>query len=239
MNRLIWDGHEPGEAVVKKLADMGRPVLLAFSCGKDAIAAWLALRAGGVEVIPYYMYLVPGLEFVERSLRYYEQFFGVPIIRVPNPSLYRLLNNFIFQPIHRCEIIRDCHLPNFTTDQLRDYLIQDKNLSPETWTASGVRAADSLARRANFRMLKGALNHKRRMAYPVWDMTKAGLVELLKSENVKLPIDYRIFGRSFDGIDFRFIAPLRKHFPNDYAKILEWFPFAELEMKRHEYSKAA
>lgn len=35
--------------------------LLAFSTGKDAIAAWLAIREHFDAVHPYYLYLVPGL----------------------------------------------------------------------------------------------------------------------------------------------------------------------------------
>ena len=48
-------------AVREKLAADGRPVLLAFSCGKDSIAAWLAMRDMGIEVVPAYLYYVPGL----------------------------------------------------------------------------------------------------------------------------------------------------------------------------------
>ena len=43
-------------AVREKLAADGRPVLLAFSCGKDSIAAWLAMRDMGIEVVPAYLY---------------------------------------------------------------------------------------------------------------------------------------------------------------------------------------
>ena len=55
-------------AVREKLAADGRPVLLAFSCGKDSIAAWLAMRDMGIEVVPAYLYYVPGLRFVDEDL---------------------------------------------------------------------------------------------------------------------------------------------------------------------------
>ena len=38
--------------------------LLSFSCGKDSWAAWLSAR-DYFDFTPYYLYLVPGLEFVE------------------------------------------------------------------------------------------------------------------------------------------------------------------------------
>ena len=45
--------------------------ILAFSTGKDSIAAWLQMRRYFKRIIPYYCYSVPGLEFVEKSLCYY------------------------------------------------------------------------------------------------------------------------------------------------------------------------
>ena len=63
------EGQPTSAEVRESLAAEGRPVLLAFSRGKDSIAAWLALRAAGVDVIPYHMYLVPDLAFVAALLR--------------------------------------------------------------------------------------------------------------------------------------------------------------------------
>ena len=48
-------GQGTSEEVRQKLHDEGKPVLLAFSCGKDSIATWLALEDAGVEVVPCYM----------------------------------------------------------------------------------------------------------------------------------------------------------------------------------------
>ena len=38
------EGVRPSAEIRADLAAEGRPVLLAFSCGKDALAAWLAMR---------------------------------------------------------------------------------------------------------------------------------------------------------------------------------------------------
>ena len=54
----------------------------------------------------------------------------------------------------------------------------------------------------------------------------------LRPRGLKLPIDYKWFGRSFDGIDYRFISKLRLHSPEDYERILEWFPLADLDIFR-------
>lgn len=94
-----------GIETIEKVRQSQDKTLLAFSTGKDAIAAWLAIRDSFDEVIPYYLYLIPDLEFVNESIDYYERFFNTKIIKLPHPSLYRLLNNFIFQPPERCLVI--------------------------------------------------------------------------------------------------------------------------------------
>lgn len=74
----------PGEEIVAQVRrETGGKTILAFSTGKDSIAAMQAIRDAFDEVIPVYMYLVPGLEFVEESLAYYERvlFGGRRILR--------------------------------------------------------------------------------------------------------------------------------------------------------------
>ncbi|MDP3771157.1 MAG: phosphoadenosine phosphosulfate reductase, partial [bacterium] len=97
-----------------------------------------------------------------------------------------------------------------------------------------VRAADSPMRRAAL-MKNGGVNANRRQFYPCWDWNKATLLEQLVKAGIKLPIDYKVFGRSFDGLDLRFLIKIREHFPRDYATICEWFPLVDMEFARYEF----
>ena len=212
--------------------------LLAFSTGKDAVATWLAIRDHFEEVIPYYLYLVPGLEFVEESISYYEKFFGQKIIQLPHPSLHRWLNNYIFQPPERCAVIEQAALPNFDYTDVQRILVKQLGLQKDMLVADGVRAADSPMRRIAI-STHGTISYKQFRYHPVWDWKSADLVACFRKHNVKLTIDYQLFGRSFDGLDLRFLLPLKKHRPRDYQKILEWFPLAELEIFRWEKAHAA
>jgi hypothetical protein len=209
--------------------------LLAFSCGKDSIAAWLAIRDTFDEVIPIYRYLVPDLEFVEESLVYYERFFGVRIRRFPHPSFYRLLRNLVFQAPENCSAVedRDRRLRGYDYADSNVQVCRDAGLPEDTYCASGVRAADSPMRRLHFQK-HGPITEKKCAYYPVWDLTKSGILHLMERARVRVPRDYAIFGRSFDGLDYRFLAPIKRHFPRDYARILEWFPLAEAELFRFE-----
>jgi hypothetical protein len=237
---LTIKGVPPSDAVIRRIRDESDTVLLAFSCGKDAIAAWLALRdfrPAFRRIVPFYMYAEPGREpgktlaFIERSLDYYEGYFGTKILRVLHPALYRRLNGFIYQPPERCEVIEAARLPGYDAADLRQWICDDLKLPADTWYASGVRAADSPDRRTAM-MTHGPWTQSRRCFYPVWDLRKDGLIAMLVAVGVKLPVDYQWFGRSYDGIDHRFLEPLSRHAPDDYARILEWYPLARLELMR-------
>jgi hypothetical protein len=76
------------DALCQHVRSLGQPnVVLAFSNGKDSVGTWLQLRRHFEVIVPYYRYVVPGLELVEESLRYYERFFGARIYRYPDTSL--------------------------------------------------------------------------------------------------------------------------------------------------------
>jgi len=206
-------------------------VLLAFSCGKDSISAWLHLRPH-FNVIPFYMYLVPDLEFVEKSLLYYESFFSTRIMRVPHPSLYRMLNALVFQPPERYPVIKSLGLPNFDYNDLHESIREDLS-RPGCFVATGVRAADSPERLSAVKT-HGPISQSKRQFWAIWDWKIARVVETLKSSGIQLPIDYDLFGRTFDGLDARFTSVIKDRLPNDYKTILEWFPFVELELMRKD-----
>jgi len=233
----VIKGQPPSEQVREQLAVEGRPVLVAFSGGKDAIAAELALADAGVETILVYLYYIPGrrpgrtLAFVEEGLTDLEQSLGKIVHRYPNPSLYRWLNNLVFQPPERCAIIEAAAFPDVTHDEMWELIRKDLGLPADTWVADGVRAADSIARRTSL-VRSGLLKPKHHKVSPIGDWLKAEVLERIAAAGIALPVDYEWFGRSFDGIDHRFLAPIREHAPADYQRILDWFPLAELELVR-------
>lgn len=94
-----------GEQVIAEIRRRTDTITLAFSCGKDSIGAWLALLPHFTRIVPVYMYTVPDLDFVNKSIRYYEDFFQTKILQVPHPALIRFLRFFIFQAPQNLSII--------------------------------------------------------------------------------------------------------------------------------------
>ena len=208
--------------------------LLSFSTGKDSIAAWIQLRRFFRRVIPFYCYLIPELSFVEKSLAYYEREFETKILRCPHPFLYRLLNNLVFQPPERCAVIERADISTFDYSDVYRMMKEDAGVPADTWVATGVRVADNPLRQIAVQQA-GAYNSKLGTFMPVYDWKKARVIEEIAASGIGLPVDYEVWGRSFDGLDWRFLLPLKERFPADYAKVVELFPLADLEFARKEF----
>lgn len=221
--------------LAKRIADICPTVIVSFSRGKDSIAAWLHVREHFETVHAFHLHLVPGLEFEEESLLYFERYFGVRIHRLPHPSLFRLVQNFVFQPPERCLGIERLNLRRWKYQELED-MVREREGCPEAYVAIGARTADSPIRLANIKRF-GPINRKRKSFQAVHDWKSAHVERAIATAGLELPVDYALWGRSFDGIDYRFLAGLRDRRPNDYRKILEWFPLAELELWRYEHAR--
>lgn len=214
-------------------------VLLSFSTGKDSWAVWSAIK-DLCDIYPF-MYYAPidDLEYYQEYLAYCEKKIGRRIVRLPAPNVYETLGAkaLVYQPPHRCLALEAINLPQFTYEDVQKAAAKCWGLPEDTFTALGVRAADSNRRALHFKK-HGPISVKQRKFYPIWHWKKDDLMDSLIRSNVKLPIDYKIFGRSFDGGYLMFAQGFKKHFPRDYQRMIEFFPFLELEFYRYEKRQA-
>lgn len=244
---ITFDGvgsHWPDSARIRaEYAASDEKLMLSFSRGKDSITAWLAMLESGIKpenIVPVYYYRIPGLAFTSASLDYFEQRFQTKIYRLPHPSLFRMWNEHVFQPPTRTGLIEASRMPQPSYQDMEQLLREDLKLPDETFIATGVRAADSIQRRT-FIKRSGPVTHNKKRVAIVWDWTKGECYDYIAKNGVQLPPDYDWFvtkqkrsGRTFDGLAYQFLAPLREHAPDDYARILEWFPLADIDIFRHE-----
>jgi hypothetical protein len=224
-----------GVEVVDAVRKQQKDALLSFSLGKDSIATWLSIHGKFRRIVPYYLYTIPGLSFIEAALRYYEQKFDTRIYRYPHPSFYKQLDGGMFQHPVILPVIEAAGLSAGSYSDINAWCCDDARIDHDTYVATGVRAADSPVRRVAF-TTHGVISHNKRIFYPVWDWTKQDVLDSLTLNRVALPVDYKIFGRSLDGFDLRFLLPIKQHYPDDYKRILDWFPFSDMEIARYEFA---
>lgn len=211
--------------------------ILYFSRGKDSVGSWLQLRRFFKRIVPVFLYHAPGCQFIDDSIGYYERFFGTKIVSLPHPWLYRQLNRLTLQPPARIQSIIDFRLPDFDYSDVRRILIEDYDLPQNAWAAVGCRLHDSLNRLASIRKY-GPANRNRNQFYPIYDWNKDRLFSEISGSKVKLPCDYHVWGRSFDGLGYHYIEPMRRLLPRDYEVTRQWFPFADAVFARKEFRDA-
>lgn len=211
----------------------GDTLVVAFGRGKDILAACLELR-DTFNLILFYGYMVPGgLSYELESLDYYERFFGVHIHRFCHPLFWDNLNDFVFQPPQRVSTIRAIDFPHHTNADLGRIVGQMHGLD-DPLIVFGYRMGDSPRRRLLV-LREGPLGVRGlRYFWPIWDWNIERVADKLKSAGVALPRDYALWGRTLTAIDYQFAQVIRAELPDDWRKLLEWYPLLEAEMFRHE-----
>ena len=79
---------------------MADTVLVGFSGGKDSVATLDLCVRHFARVVPFFMYLVPGLSFQEAQIRWYERRYGLEVLRVPHPMLSTWLRFGVYRKPH-------------------------------------------------------------------------------------------------------------------------------------------
>lgn len=226
----------------KTVADISPSAILSFSMGKDSIGAYIHMQRYFENVEFVFLYMIPDLEFQNIALDYYEHKLGKHVVRFPHPSLYRQLYGHMYQHPRNLDIIYDFEvrkdnpegwLYKVTYDDIFNAAKIHLGMPDNTFVGTGVRSDDSVMRRSTISKY-GAINYNRKQFFPVHDWSTKHLIEEIRQSGIKLPIDYKIWGRSFDGFDYRFLKGLKDNFPRDYEKVMEFFPLVDLEFLRYK-----
>lgn len=233
-----WRRHMSSDEVIREIARRTNRIFLAFSCGKDSLAALIRVWDHFEYIIPVYNYDILGedgktLSFIEDTLTMVEDHFGIEVIRVPHSRYYTKLASATDQPPHNVPLLEACGFPmNWDMQTVMQEVMEDHGLDPgNEWTAVGTRAMDSANRRLAFQSF-GPIRDGVKKFFPVWDLSKTQVVQIIEDEGLWLPVDYDIWGRSFDGMDYFFIEGVRRHFPEDWERIVAQFPLIEAEYVR-------
>lgn len=210
--------------VVKTARRITDSVLVGFSGGKDSAVTLDVCFRYFAHVQPYFMYLVPDLEFQERTLRHYEARYHTEILRVPHFMLSDFLRYGSFR-------MPDMFVPSVKTADLYEHL---RNETGIYWIAAGERIADSTVRRA---MIKhsGSIDKKRGRIYPLAYWNKAQVLSYLKLRRLPLSLENQALGFSFRGLDGAQMKAIKENFPADFEKIKAAFPLIEASIVHEEY----
>ena len=216
MSNLLFDP-------LKTQSQITDSVIVGFSGGKDSIVTLDLCFRYFKRIVPFFMYLVPGLEFQEKMLRWYENKYNTEIIRVPHFEVSEFLKYGSFTLYdHDVDIVG-------ITD-IYEYIRQQSGIH---WIAAGERCADSIVRNAMIKQ-SGSIDHKRGRFYPIAYWKKNDVMQYIKHKKLYLSPEQKKLGFSFRSLAGSELAVIKENYPEDYKKILKIYPFAEAGVVRYQ-----
>jgi len=219
-------------ALCRKAAGFDSSVLVAVSGGKDSLVTLDLCCQVFKKVEAFYMYLVPGIEVIERPLLAVTRKLGVRTHMVPHWDLARLQREGVF----RMHSVTAQDAPRIKLRDIEKALCKESGLK---WVAYGHRAADSIARRLMIRKT-GGLDIRHGRVYPIWEWGVGDVLSYLKVR--RIPVPQRIgatTGQRMSGFDLSRepVLWLYHNAPDDFARVKERFPFVEAWVMRETYGK--
>lgn len=200
-------------------------VLVSFSGGKESLVTLdLCSRAfQGKRIVCFFMYFVPDLRCCEEQLDYGRKRYGVEILYYPHWSVVGALKYGVYSPNHisKDKIPNDYHLAD-----IYSLARQDTGLK---LVANGIKKADSEFRRKNT-----AAFQRKDVYCPLKNWNKLHVLAYLGHHKIPLP---KSSGRSATGVDLSVpsLCWVHDNYPDDFEKILQWFPYATAAIARREF----
>jgi len=215
---------------MKSIDPVPTEVIVSFSGGKDSLATldWCARHFQ--KIYAFYMYWVKGLEFQENTLRWAERTYDLKILRLPHWEIPRIMSQQILNYYRPAS-------PEFKQLRLRqveDYARYKLTGDLSIWMASGEKKTDGMARRGLLNT-RGPWDEQRGHFYPLQDWTDKMVWEYLRIRKIPTPWVYSVGVASrTSGFRGSYLHQIKQHFPKDYEKMLQVFPFLEAIRKRYE-----
>ena len=216
MSNLLFDP-------IKTQSSVTSSVIVGFSGGKDSIVTLDLCFKYFKNVKPFFMYLVPDLEFQEKTLQWYENKYKTEIIRIPHFECSNFLKYGSFT----------LHDPNVDIVKITDTYAYLRELTGIHWIAAGERCADSIVRNAMIKK-SGSIDYKRGRFYPLAYWKKNEVLHYIKTKRLYLSPEQRKIGFSFRSLAGCELAVIKQMYPKDYEKILKVYPFAGAGVERFE-----
>lgn len=203
--------------------------VLSFSTGADAIASWLRMREFGIDPELVYFEYVPGIPMIENYLTYFEKIAHKKIHRIHSQlGLDDLLNGCFQHPMIGSRLYKSCKKDHYKVPgsaELNEFVM---SAFPDHLLAIGIRCSDGIFRAMKLRKPNGFIDRNKNEWYPVASFDRSDIKAIIAESGIKLPVDYRLFGRSFESLRPRVADKIKQHCPQSWQHLLQYFPTANL-----------
>jgi sulfate adenylyltransferase subunit 2 len=217
---------------IKSVSSLTKKAILFHSAtGKDSIALLDLMRPYFDEILCVYMYIVPNLEHINKYIKHAETKYNVKFIQTPHFALYSYIKSG-YLGIKKNENTKLLRLSQITENVCLKYGIE--------WAFFGFKQSDSMNRRLMLRTYENNnINYKNKKCYPLSEWKNADVLKYIETKRLTNPINYGALAQSQGTSisDLNFLLWCKTNYPNDYKKILSYFPLAEIKVYEHETNK--
>lgn len=224
--------RHPFDVVRRAKSDYGIDAVVCFvSCGMDSAMALDVCCKHFGRVEPVFMYVVEGISFQERYLRYLEQRNGVTIRRVPHWGLSRVLKGGAF----RYHTDGASSLKRLKPRHVEDYA---RKITGLRWVATGEKYHDSLERNVQISQANG-ISEERGKLWPLAWWTHSDVQSYAARERIMASPEYRLklncgHRGSFSSLlSVDEIVPIYENYLDDFERIRRVFPMVEAQVQRY------
>ncbi len=208
--------------LLQKYALTNPEILVSFSGGKDSWAVLDLCRHYFKKVTGFFMYFIPGIEFIEKIMDEARNRYHVEILYYPHLLLFSAIKTGVYMPNY----YKFDTLPNIKLMDLYAIARHDSGIS---LIATGIKKTDSLWRRMDLKTTSYS-----DVLHPILDWNKFDTLAYLKMRGIPIPSGPK---GNAGGVDLSMPSLIWLHdtYPDDFKKLLGYFPYAEAVIKRRDY----
>ena len=209
--------------------------ILHFSCGADAIACYLRLKEYDIKPILIYHYFLKDLPMVKNYIDWFEKKFNERIYQFPSTLFTDIFDRALFQyPVKARERFRNrigYDMAGFTKEKFDKFLAN--TVGGDVVFHLGLKYTDGVMRYQH--LIKNGCSFKNKF-YPIASFQVKDIQDILEKHNCLLPIEYSLWGISFESPRPWNINLIKEHCPETYRQILDVFPLIGSKGLRDKYN---
>ena len=198
--------------------------LLHFSTGADSIVCYLRLKEAGISPILIYHYYLSHLKMVDNYIDYFSKKFDEKIYQFPSSLFCDDIVDLPFQkPVKKIERwfywIQEYGFDDFTKDIFDNFI--KKTIGGDVVLHLGIRYTDGIRRYQH--LIKNGVQFNDKF-YPVAPFKVGDIYDYLDKYECYLPIEYGLWGISFESPRSWNVNLIKEHCPETYRQIENVFP---------------
>jgi len=214
-----------------ELASRQPEILVSYSGGKDSLAVMeMCVKIfGASRVKAFFWYTVPDLEVCNKQMRFCRERWGVDPVQIPHWDMVKCMANGLW-----CDATPG--LDDMPELDLKLGYAYALSVTGSQIVATGMKEADGMPRRHFFANIRDSGNpFWHRLVHPIREWSKKDVIDYLKANSIPVPEAEKGAVTTGVGLVHDALCWLHDKHPEDFQKLLRWYPYAMAAIKRRDW----